>query len=152
MHVAAVSPRCDPDPVRTFGTFTGDLQLQHAVADITGQTGLRIIRALVAGERDPDRLATLRDGRCKTPLATLHAALVGNDREEHVFALAQALELYEVYQTKVAACDQRIAAVLERLKAASPRPVAPLPRRAQPQANEPAVPVREALHAILRVT
>jgi len=130
-----------------------NLQLQHVVADITGQTGLRIIRAIVAGERDPDRLAALRDGRCKTPLATLRAALVGNDREEHIFALAQALELYEVYQTKVAACDERVAVVLERLKAASPPPAAalPLPRRAQPQANEPAVPVREALHAILGV-
>jgi transposase len=130
-----------------------NLQLQHVVADITGQTGLRIIRALVAGERDPDRLATLRDGRCKTPLATLRAALVGNDREEHIFALAQALELYEVYQTKVAACDERIAAVLERLQAQSPPPATalPLPRRAQPQANEPAVPVRAALHAILGV-
>src|SRR3954454_1981392 len=267
IHVAAVSPRCDPEPVRTFGTFTGDLQrladwfeqcrvatvalestgvswiplyeiltqrgcavvvvnarevkqvpgrktdvcdaqwlqrlheygllrasfhpqgeiatlrsylrqrerlleaaaahiqhmqkaliqmnlqLQHVVADITGQTGLRIIRALVAGERDPDRLAALRDGRCKTPLATLRAALVGTDREEHVFALAQALELYEVYQTKVAACDERIAAVLERLQAQNPPPAAalPLPRRAQPQAHEPAVPVRAALHAILGV-
>ena len=129
-----------------------NLQLQHVVADITGQTGLRIIRALVAGERDPDRLAALRDGRCKTPLATLRAALVGNDREEHVFALAQALELYEIYQTKVAACDERIAAVLERLQAQNPPPAAlPLPRRAQPQANEPAVPVRAALHAILGV-
>ena len=98
-----------------------NLQLQHVVADITGQTGLRIIRALVAGERDPDRLAALRDGRCKTPLVTLRAALVGNDREEHVFALAQALELYEVYQTKVAACDERIAAVLERLQAQTRR-------------------------------
>ena len=115
------------------------------VADITGQMGLRIIRAIVAGERDPDRLAALRDGRCKTPLATLRAALVSNDREEHVFALAQALELYEVYQTKVAACDERIAAVLERLQAQNP------PRRAQPQANEPAVPVCAALHAILGV-
>jgi transposase len=74
-----------------------NLELQHVVADITGQTGLRIIRANVAGERDPDCLAALRDGRCKTPLATLRAAPVGNDREEHVFALAQAQELYEVY-------------------------------------------------------
>lgn len=44
-----------------------NLQLQHVVADITGQTGPRIIRAMVAGERDPDRLAALRDGRCKAP-------------------------------------------------------------------------------------
>ena len=108
-------------------------------------------RQIDHGERDRDcrRRAPMRTAwpPCATgaasPLATLRAALVGNDREEHVFALAQALELYEVYQTKVAACDERIADVLERLKAASPPPAAlPLPRRAQPQANEPAVPVR----------
>jgi transposase len=128
-----------------------NLQLHHVVAAITGVTGLRIIRALVAGERDPDRLAALRDPRCKAPLATLRAALVGNYREEHLFALTQALELYEVYQAKVAACDERIAAVLERLKAASPPPATPLPppRYTRGQANEPAIPVREALHAIL---
>jgi transposase len=89
-----------------------NLQLHHVVADITGVTGLRIIRALVAGERDPDRLAALRDPRCKASAETIRAALVGTDREEHVFALTQALELYEAYQAKVAACDERIAATL----------------------------------------
>src|SRR5947208_1664982 len=78
-----------------------NLQLHHVV------TGLRILRALVAGERDPDQLAAYRDPHCKAPTATLRAALVGNDREEHVFALGQALELYDIYQAKVAACDQR---------------------------------------------
>src|SRR3954451_25257255 len=66
-----------------------NLQLHHVVTDITGVTGLRILRALVAGERDPDQLAAYRDPRCKAPAETLRAALVGNYREEHVFALAQ---------------------------------------------------------------
>src|SRR4051812_40409764 len=57
----------------------------------------------VAGERDPDQLAAYRDPHCKAPIASLRAALVGNDREEHVFALGQTLELYDVYQAKVAA-------------------------------------------------
>ena len=130
-----------------------NLQLHHVVADMTGVTGLRLIRALMAGERDPDRLAALRHGRCKAPAETIRAALVGNDREEHVFALAQALELYDVYQAKVAACDARIAAVLERMKAQNPLPPAPLPppRHVQVQANEPGFAAREALHAILGV-
>src|SRR5215217_6253035 len=84
-----------------------NLQLYHVVADITGATGLRIIRAIVAGERDPAVLAALRDHRCKASEATIRQALVGNDREEHVFALAQALELYDSYQAKVAACVPR---------------------------------------------
>src|SRR3982751_4910771 len=128
-----------------------NLQLHHVVADVTGVTGLRILRALVAGERDPDTLAAYSDPRCKAPAETLRAALVGNYREEHVFALAQALELYDIYQAKVAACDQRIEAVLERLKAANPPPAAALPpaRPRRRQANEPGFVVREALHAIL---
>jgi hypothetical protein len=105
----------------------------------------------VAGERDPDTLAAYSDPRCKAPAETLRAALVGNYREEHVFALAQALELYDIYQAKVAACDQQIEAVLERLKAANPPPAATLPpaRPRRRQANEPGFAVREALHAIL---
>src|SRR4051794_13320200 len=62
-----------------------NLQLHHVVADVTGVTGLRILRALVAGERDPDTLAAYSDPRCKAPAETLRAALVGNYREEHVF-------------------------------------------------------------------
>src|ERR671932_1546839 len=104
-----------------------NLQLHHVVADITGASGLGIIRAIVGGERDPAVLAALRDYRCKASVETIRQALVGNYREEHVFALAQALELYDVYQAKVAACDARIEAVLDRLQAERPAPPAPLP-------------------------
>lgn len=106
-----------------------NLQLHHVVADITGATGLRIIRAIVTGERDPATLAALRDHRCRAPEETIRKALAGNDREEHVFALAQALELYDAYQAKVAACDARIEAVLER----GYRPSAPRRRRRCPR-------------------
>src|SRR5215471_3007458 len=64
-----------------------NLQLHHVVSDITGATGMSIIRAIVAGERNPDVLATYRDVRCHSSIATIRAALVGNDRHEHVFAL-----------------------------------------------------------------
>src|SRR5512144_936313 len=77
---------------------------------------------------------------------------LGNYREEHVFALAQALERYDCYQEKVAACDTRIAAVLERLRQICPTPPArPLPpaRRQSPVANGPGFAVREALYAVL---
>jgi transposase len=82
-----------------------NLQLHHVVADITGMTGMRIIRAIAAGERDPRILASYRDHRCHASAETIRQALVGNYREEHVFALTQALELYDVYQAKAAACD-----------------------------------------------
>lgn len=130
-----------------------NLQIHHVVSDITGVTGMRIIRAIVAGERDPDRLAAYRDRRCHASVETVRQALVGNDREEHVFALAQAVELYDVYQAKVAACDTRIEAVLERLRPASAKPIGPLPaaRHNTRQPNAPAFAVREALYAVLGI-
>ncbi len=77
-----------------------NLQLHHVVSDITGATGMRIIRAIVAGERDPDVLASLRDVRCYSSVETIRASLVGNNRDEHIFALTQSLELYDFYQRK----------------------------------------------------
>lgn len=130
-----------------------NLQLHHVVTDITGASGLRIIRAIVGGERDPAVLAALRDHRCKASEETIRQALVGNDREEHVFALTQALELYDVYQAKVAACDARIATVLDQLQAEHTEPTAPLPppRYQARTANALAFPAREALHRLLGV-
>ena len=107
-----------------------NLQLHHVVSDITGATGMRIIRAVLGGERDPSVLAGLRDQRVKASEETVHQALVGNDREEHVFALLQAVELYDAYQAKVAACDVRIEAALKELETASPPPMAALLRLA----------------------
>src|SRR5450755_3761997 len=91
-----------------------NLQLHHVVSDITGITGMLIIRAIVAGERDPGVLASYRDPRCHSSVETVRQALVGNDREEHIFALTQAVELYDVYQTKILACDKQIEAILKR--------------------------------------
>lgn len=130
-----------------------NLQLHHVVADVTGLTGMRIIRAIAAGERDPQVLASYRDHRCHASAATIQQALVGNYREEHVIALTQALELYDVYQSKVEICDARIKAVLDRLKAAAPPPPEPLPpiRDRTRQSDSPAFDVRAALHALLGV-
>ncbi|MHB1162257.1 MAG: IS110 family RNA-guided transposase [Chloroflexota bacterium] len=90
-----------------------NVQLQYVLDDITGATGMRIIRAILAGERDPQRLAALRDGRCKHPAATIAEALRGDWRQEHLFALQQAVELVDAYQAKIVACDERIQAQLQ---------------------------------------
>src|SRR3982074_1321994 len=92
-----------------------NLQLHHVVSDITGATGMRIIRAIVAGERNPDVLATYRDVRCHSSIETIRAALVGNNRHEHVFALTQSLELYDVYQAKMLDCDRKLEALIAGL-------------------------------------
>jgi len=85
-----------------------NLQLHHVVSDITGATGMRIIRAIVAGERDPDVLASMRDIRCHASIEVIKAALVGNDRDEPIFALTQSLERYDFYQSKIEQCDRKL--------------------------------------------
>ena len=89
-----------------------NVQLHLVIEDITGATGMRIIRAILAGERDPQKLAALRHGRCKNDASTIAKALLGDWREEHVFALRQAVELVDSYQAKIVACDERIQAHL----------------------------------------
>lgn len=103
-----------------------NLQLHHVVSDITGATGMKIIRAIVAGERAPSVLAAMRDRNCKSTVETIQAALVGNYQPEHVFALQQALALYDFYQARVDECDAVIQNVLAKLAADKPNPEVPL--------------------------
>ena len=93
-----------------------NLQLHHVVSDITGVTGMKIMRAIVAGQHDPAVLATYRDVRCQASEETIREALTGHYRREHVFALRQALELYDSYQARIEACDQEIEATLKSLQ------------------------------------
>ena len=104
-----------------------NLQLHHVVSDVTGVTGLKIIRAIVNGERDPQMLATMRDVLCKASTETVRAALVGNYQPEHVFALTQALALYDFYQARVDECDAEIERALLVLTADREVPASPLP-------------------------
>lgn len=90
-----------------------NLLLHNVVTDITGETGMKIIKAILAGERDPQVLARNRHERCKNSAATIAKSLVGNYREEHIFALRQAVDLYETYQAKIADCDE---AIIKQLK------------------------------------
>lgn len=85
-----------------------NIQLHNVISDITGETGLNIIRAIVAGERDCAKLAQYRHQNCKNSLEIIQKSLEGNYRNEHIFTLKQALELYDVYQDKVKACDIEI--------------------------------------------
>lgn len=104
-----------------------NVQLHHVVSDITGATGMRIIRAIVAGTQTPATLAEFRDARCAASEDTIREALTGNYRPEHVFALRQALELYDFHQVKITECDTEIEAVLHLLNAERTAPEHPLP-------------------------
>ncbi len=89
-----------------------NVKLRHVISDITGVTGMRIIEAIVKGERNPRRLAELRDYRTKAKQKTIARSLRGHWREDHIFELTQALELYRVYQHKIEECDRQIEAQL----------------------------------------
>lgn len=123
-----------------------NLQLPFVLSDITGDTGMRIIRAIVAGERDPTRLATFRDHRCRATAAEITEALTGEYRPELVFTLQQNLELYDACERQIDTCDTTIEAHARSLAAAQPEP-GPLPTpRAHPQRIDPAFDVRTVLH------
>ena len=93
-----------------------NLHLHNVISDITGKTGMLIIRSIVAGVRDPKVLAALRDGRCHNPEEVIEASLTGNYREEHVFALTQALQMYDVYSERIFECDSKIEKAVKGLE------------------------------------
>jgi transposase len=94
-----------------------NIQVHRAVTDITGQTGMAIVRAVVAGERDPLRLAALRHGRCQKSGPEFVECLMGNWREEHLFNLEAALALYDAVEQRIATYEARL---LQELTALQP--------------------------------
>ena len=116
-----------------------NLQLHLVVSDIQGDTGMRILQAIINGQRDPKELVKLRDPRCKkSTVAQMEAGLHGHYREELLFVVGQALENWQHYQKQLAACDQQIDVALAALptaKAATlptpPKPVPPAPETKQ---------------------
>src|SRR5689334_12434026 len=92
-----------------------NVQIHHVISDITGSTGMRIIRAIVEGNRDPKQLAAMRDVRTKATEETIAKALEGDYRVEHVFALKQSLELFDSYQKQIQVCDEQIGAHMKTM-------------------------------------
>ena len=93
-----------------------NIKLNNVISDITGTTGMKIIRSILSGERNPTKLAKHRDPRCKKTDKEIAKSLHGNWRDEHLFALQQAVALYDFYQTQIEACDQQIQAQLSRFE------------------------------------
>jgi transposase len=121
-----------------------NVQLHHAVSDITGLTGLSILDAIVAGERDPEALAGLRHFRCKKSEAQIAKALKGDWREEHLFTLRQSLEAWRFHQGLMADCDQQIA---EHMSALDDRGEGAAPPSAKKGAKRVDEPMRQHLFA-----
>jgi transposase len=128
-----------------------NLMRQVVVTDITGATGLRIIGAILAGQRDPELLAAHRDYRCQASAAQIAAALTGNYRAEHLLALKQNFEASQFLLKQIAECDAVIEALLTSLAEQQPQPPAALPaarRPRQPKNREPRFDIRTPLHRL----
>jgi transposase len=130
-----------------------NLLLHQVLSDVTGETGLQIIRAIVAGQRDPVRLARLRSPNCKSSADEIAKALTGNYAPEHLFTLTQALALFDFYTQQVAACDaeleRRYAAMKPRWDGPDELPQVPPVKKDSHSKNQPAFNVRAHL---LRLT
>ena len=93
-----------------------NVQLANVISDIAGETGQRIVRAIIAGERDGQVLAKMKNARIRASEAEIVKSLRGNWREEHLFTLRQAMALYDAYGERLAECDQQLEAMLAALQ------------------------------------
>jgi len=127
-----------------------NLQLANVISDLAGVTGQAIVRAIVAGERDPMKLAALRHPRTKASREQIAGSLQGNWRDELVFVLKQELAMYDAYQQRIVECDQHLESYLQSLpEAPSPEPEQPAPpashKRQRAQGNAPSFDLRAEL-------
>lgn len=123
-----------------------NVRLDKVISDVTSVTGLQIVDAILGGERDPRKLAKLRDPRCANSEETIALALHGNWRAEHLFALRQALTLFRTYHQQIAACDEQIQTFLATFEdQTNGQPLPPVPRRAKHRTT-PNFDTREALY------
>lgn len=113
-----------------------NVQVHRAVTDLTGSTGMAIVRAIVAGERDPARLAVHRDRRCRKSAEEITRYLTGHWREEHLFNLASALRLFDTLEVEITTYDARLLKELEALQPPEreQEPVPPHPSPAKEKA------------------
>ena len=127
-----------------------NIRVHQAVSDISGATGMALVRAIVGGERDPQVLAGLRDPRCHKTVKEIAEYLRGNWRDEHLFSLEQALKMYDFIQARKEEFDQEILRTLDKLEQPALRQqvAPPLPRAEKMKSlrKRGQQPLREALY------
>ena len=127
-----------------------NIQLGQVISDVAGETGQKIIRAILAGERDGATLAKLRNVRIRASEAEIAKALQGNWREEHLFALKQAVALYDAYAEQLAECDRQLETMLAALAQHEGTPEQPKRRKGKAK-NAPRFDLRTHLFQLCGV-
>jgi len=128
-----------------------NLQLANVISDVVGETGQRILRAIIAGERDPRKLAELKHARIRASKQHIAMSLHGNWREEHLFELTQAVELFDAYSQALQRCDLKLESMLNRLGRSQDQPGPSKRRRYSKVKNAPKFDVRTYLFRICGV-
>ncbi len=129
-----------------------NLKLTDVLSDITGVTGMKIIRSIVAGERDPHVLAQFRDRGCKKSEEEIAKSLEGHYRAEQVFALKQALELYDFYELQIESCDVELEKLYQQKEMPEhPDNPGPAPKRRKPRKNQAKFDLKGALYRMTGV-
>lgn len=129
-----------------------NIQLTNVLSDITGVTGMKIIRAIVAGERDREVLAGYRDKRCAKSKLEIAKSLEGNYKREHLFALQQAVELYDFYAQQLQACDAELEALYNAFEPPDkPGTPPPDPRTSKRRKNQPHFDLAQSLYRLTGV-
>jgi len=128
-----------------------NLKLTNVLSDITGMTGMLILRAIVAGEHNPKVLAQYRDPGCKKSEEEIAKSLEGNYRREHLFALKQALQLYETYGAQIRACDDELAAMYNAIDTVDSDIKPPKPKSGKRRKNQAHFDVASELYRVVGV-
>jgi len=125
-----------------------NLQLDNVISDITGTTGLAILRSIVAGEHNPIVLARHRDPHCRCSEEEIIKSLEGSYLDEHLFVLAQALELHDFYTEKILECDKHLWALYEQLQPRSTHPMPPNKKAKKRAPQDPPYDLRSCLYRL----
>jgi len=133
-----------------------NIQLHHVISDLTGVTGQAILNALLAGERDPQKLAALKDHRIKASRDVIAKSLRGDWRAEHLFTLKQTHALWQQHQTLIGECDAQIETMLQAFDskvdvASAPLAAVKAGHKKKAQRNEPQFAAREECYRVLGV-
>lgn len=129
-----------------------NLKLTNVLSDITGVTGMQIIRAIVAGEHDPQVLARYRNSQCKHSEADILKSLDGHYKREHLFALKQAVQLYDFYDQQLAECDAELEALYDEFEPPEePGTPPPKPNRRKRRKNQPHFDLAQSLYRMTGV-
>ena len=129
-----------------------NLRLSNVLSDITGVTGMQIIRAIVAGERNPKVLAEFRDGRCKKSEAEIIKSLEGHYKREQIFALKQAVELYDFYDQQIQACNRELEVMYKEFDPPqAPGTPPPTPKQGKPCRSKSSLELATSLYRMTGV-